>query len=158
GPPMAPDELADHLRGRLHLVPRYRQKLSMPPLQTGRPLWVDDPAFDLEDHVFTAELPPPGDDEQLEAFAAKIFSRQLDRMRPLWEMRQVTGLPDNRFALVFKTHHAMIDGIAGVDIGQVVLDLEADPPEIPHPQEAWRAQPEPSPLGLLVAGGFGAVR
>src|SRR5215831_19537929 len=65
GPPMAPEELADHLRGRLHLVPRYRQKLSMPPLQTGRPLWVDDPAFDLEDHVFTAELPAPGDDDQL---------------------------------------------------------------------------------------------
>jgi WS/DGAT/MGAT family acyltransferase len=158
GPPMAPEELMDHLRGRLHLVPRYRQKLSMPPLGTGRPLWVDDQAFDLEDHVYTAELPPPGDEGQLEHFAARIFSRQLDRMRPLWEMWQVTGLADGRFALVFKTHHAMIDGIAGVDIGQVVLDLTPDLPQTPHPEEAWTAQPEPSPVGLLAAGAIGAAR
>ncbi len=152
GPAPSADELMDHLRGRLHLVPRYRQKLSTPPLQSGRPLWIDDPAFDLEDHVFIADLAAPGEYPQLQALTARIYSRQLDRMRPLWELWLITGLHHGRFALVFKTHHAMIDGIAGIDMAQVICDLSPDPPDLPHPVEAWKAKPEPSAIGLLTAG------
>ena len=108
---------------RLHLVPRYRQKLAFPPLETGRPLWVDDPSFNLEYHVRHTALPRPGSEEQLLRLAARIFSQQLDRSKPLWEMWLVEGLEDGRFALISKTHHALVDGIAGVDLATVLFDL-----------------------------------
>src|ERR671929_829223 len=115
GPPPPFAEFLDSLRGRLHLVPRYRQKLSVPPAGTGRPLWVDDPSFDIEYHVRHTALPRPGSEDQLLRLAGRIFSQQLDRARPLWELWLVEGLADGRLAVVSKTHHAMIDGIAGVD-------------------------------------------
>ena len=114
GPPPALRRTSlDHIRARLHLVPRYRQKLAFPPLETGRPLWVDDPSFNLEYHVRHTALPEPGSEEQLRSLAARIFSQQLDRAKPLWEMWLVQGLEGNRFALISKTHHALVDGISG---------------------------------------------
>ena len=91
GPPPAYDAFCDHIRGRLHLVPRYRQKLAVPPLQTGRPLWVDDASFNLEYHVRHTALPAPGSEEQLCALAARVHSQQLDRSKPLWEVWLVAG-------------------------------------------------------------------
>ena len=144
GPPPAYGELADALRERLHLVPRYRQKLAVPPPGAGRPVWVDDPAFDLELHVRHTALPRPGDHASLLALAARVFSEPLDRRRSLWEIWLVEGLAENAFALISKTHHAMIDGIAGVDLAQALLDVSPVPAEVPHPGEPWRPAPEPS--------------
>src|SRR3712207_5747237 len=98
GPVPAMEEFLDSLRGRLHLVPRYRQKLAVPPLDSGRPLWVDDPDFNLEYHVRHTALPSPGSSEQLRNLAARIFSQQLDRSRPLWEVWMVENLHDGGWA------------------------------------------------------------
>ncbi|MCW3048323.1 MAG: wax ester/triacylglycerol synthase family O-acyltransferase, partial [Solirubrobacterales bacterium] len=123
GPPPPFEDFLDSLRSRLHLVPRYRQKLSVPPLESGRPLWVDDPSFNIEYHVRQTALPKPGHENQLLSLAARVFSQQLDRCKPLWEMWLVEGIDGDRFALISKTHHALIDGISGVDLAQVMFDL-----------------------------------
>ncbi|HEY6398966.1 MAG TPA: wax ester/triacylglycerol synthase domain-containing protein, partial [Solirubrobacteraceae bacterium] len=112
GPPPEFTEYLDHVRSRLHLVPRYRQKLATPPLEAGRPLWVDDASFNLEYHVRHSALPEPGTEEQLLRMVARIASQQLDRSRPLWESWLVEGLSDDRFALIFKTHHSLVDGVS----------------------------------------------
>ena len=126
GPAPAYDEFLDSIRARLHYVPRYRQRLVFPPAGTGRPLWADDRDFNLEFHVRHTALPAPGSDEQLENLAAQVFSQQLDHSKPLWELWLVEGLANGDFALLSKSHHAMIDGIAGVDIGTVLFDLSPD--------------------------------
>jgi WS/DGAT/MGAT family acyltransferase len=158
GPPPPYTDVLDSLRERLHLVPRYRQKLAVPPAGTGRPLWVDDPNFSIEYHVRHTALPAPGSEDQLLRLAGRIYSQQLDRSKPLWEVWMVEGLADGGFALLTKTHHALIDGIAGVDIAQVIFDLTPVPMEIPHPDEAWEPAPEPSSAEILSAGARDLVR
>jgi WS/DGAT/MGAT family acyltransferase len=158
GPPPEFEEFLDSLRARLHLVPRYRQKLAEAPLQTGRPLWVDDPNFNLEYHVRETALPEPGSEEQLTRLTARVFSQQLDRSKPLWETWLVEGLQGDRFALISKTHHALIDGIAGVDLAQVLFDLTPVPQEIPHPDEAWKPSREPSAAGMVAGEITGLAR
>src|SRR5215469_12234282 len=127
GPPPEFADYLDHIRGRLHLVPRYRQKLAYPPLETGRPLWVDDPTFNMEYHVRNTALPAPGTEEQLWRLAGRIVSQQLDKAKPLWEMWLVEGLEGGRFALLTKTHHSLVDGVSGVDLATVLFDLESTP-------------------------------
>jgi WS/DGAT/MGAT family acyltransferase len=158
GPAPPYEELLDSLRMRLHLVPRYRQKLSVPPAATGRPLWVDDPSFSIEYHVRRTALPRPGSEEQLLLLTGRIFSQQLDRSKPLWEIWLVEGLDDGGFALITKTHHALIDGVAGVDLAQVMFDLGPVPADIPHPDEPWQPEPEPTPTQVLAAGALGLLR
>src|SRR3712207_1194702 len=104
GPPLDCDDLARHIEARLHLVPRYRQKIAPAPLQSGRPLWIDDPCFNLDYHVRHTSLPRPGTTEQLRKLAGRVFSQRLDRSKPLWEMWLVEGLEDDRIAIVNKTH------------------------------------------------------
>jgi diacylglycerol O-acyltransferase len=157
GPPPPFDELLDSLRERLHLVPRYRQKLRVPPAGTGRPLWVDDPTFNIEYHVRHTALPKPGTERQLLLLTGRIFSQQLDRARPLWEVWMVEGLDDGGFALISKSHHAMIDGIAGIDIAQVLFDLSPAPADIPHPDRAWQPARSPSSAEVLAAGTMGLL-
>jgi diacylglycerol O-acyltransferase len=157
GPAPPFDEFLDHIRGRLHLVPRYRQKLAMPPLETGRPLWVDDPDFNLEYHVRHTALPAPGSEEQLFLLASRIASQQLDRSKPLWETWLVEGLNDGRFALISKTHHALVDGIAGVDLASVLFDAEREPSPPDTDLEPWRPEAQPSPAELVLAGARGIV-
>ena len=152
GPPPDLDTVTELLRARLHLVPRYRQKLAYPPAGSGRPLWVDDPDFNLEYHVRQTALPAPGSEEQLFNLASRVFSQQLDRSKPLWELWVVEGLADRGFALISKTHHAMVDGISGVDIATVLFDLEPVPREIDHPDEAWTPERAPGTVDLLAAG------
>ncbi len=152
GPPPAFDDFADHVRGRLHLVPRYRQKLAVPPLETGRPLWVDDASFNLEYHLRHTALPGPGSEDQLRALASRIHSQRLDRTKPLWELWLVQGLDDGRWGLISKTHHAVVDGVAGVDLATVLFDLEPVPPPLPHEGEPWVPQPEPSAVSLAARG------
>src|SRR5919199_309914 len=137
GPPPAYEDFLTQIRSRLHLVPRYRQRLAFPPLETGRPLWVDDANFNLVYHVRHTALPAPGDETQLRALAARIHSQQLDRSRPLWETWLVQGLEGNRFALISKTHHALVDGISGVDLVTVLFDASPVPEPVPHEGEPW---------------------
>lgn len=158
GPAPSYEELVGHIANRLHLVPRYRQKLAVPPLETGRPIWIDDVNFRLEYHLRHAALPAPGSEEQLRDLAARVHSQPLDRAKPLWEISLVEGLQDGRFALVSKTHHALVDGIAGVDLVTVLFDFIADIPAVKAPVKPWSPQPEPSPAQLAMRGITGLVR
>jgi WS/DGAT/MGAT family acyltransferase len=149
----APDyvEFRAHIESRLHLVPRFRQKLRFVPFNLGRPVWVDDPNLNLSYHIRHTSLPPPGNDEQLKRLAARIFSQQLDRSKPLWEIWLVEGLEDDRFALVSKSHHCLVDGVSGVDITTVLFDLEPAPAEPPESPPDWLPSPEPSESELLAS-------
>jgi diacylglycerol O-acyltransferase len=146
------DELLARLDARLHLVPRYRQRLAHTPLDRGRPVWIDDPAFRLALHVRHAALPPPGGRDQLFALLARIFSTQLDRRRPLWELWLVEGLRDGGFAFIFKTHHAVIDGAAGADLATVISDLTGPDDERLVGESGWTPARSPSLPGLLALG------
>jgi WS/DGAT/MGAT family acyltransferase len=158
GPSPARDDLLDVLRSRLHRVPRYRQKVAFPPAGAGRPLWVDDAAFEVEDHLRHTALPPPGSESELLDLAARIFSEPLDRSRPLWELWLVDGLAGGRFAIVSKTHHAVIDGVAGVELAQLLFDPGPLSGDVEHPAEPWRPAPEPTGSRLLAAGARGLAR
>jgi WS/DGAT/MGAT family acyltransferase len=158
GPPPAYADFLDQIRGRLHLVPRYRQRLAVPPLETGRPVWADDPSFNLEYHVRHTALPEPGDEPQLLLLAARIFSQRLDRAKPLWETWFVEGLEGNRFALISKSHHALIDGISGVDLLTVLFDISPVPQTVEAPGGEWQPAPEPSTPELVAAGVRGLVK
>ena len=158
GPPPAHEDFRDGLESRLHLIPRYRQKLKFPRFEMGRPFWVDDPRFNLDYHVRQTALPAPGTDEQLRQLAGRIYSQRLDRSKPLWELWVVHGLTDNRFAMISKTHHAMVDGVSGVDIATVLFDLSPIPPEDPPPAQGWTPHPEPSQVELVAEGVKGLVK
>ena len=158
GPPPSTRELLEQIRMRLHLVPRYRHKLASTPIDSGRPVWVDDPSFNLDYHIRHTALPSPGGWEQLCALTARIFSQQLDRSKPMWEMWLIEGLEDDRFALITKTHHSLVDGIAGVDLATVLFDLSPEPPPVRSSGRAWQPRPEPGTAELVAAGLRGAVR
>lgn len=154
GEPPSHREVLEALEERLHLVPRYRQKLRGVPFDQGRPVWVDDPHFNLGYHVRHSALPAPGSDEQLAALAARLVAVPLDRHKPLWEMHLVEGLaPDGdgepRFALIAKTHHALVDGVSGVDITSVLFATAPEPMPVAAPAEAWTPRPLPSDVQLL---------
>jgi WS/DGAT/MGAT family acyltransferase len=142
------DEFVSALERRLHLVPRYRQKLARPPLGQARPVWVDDTHFNAAYHIRHTALPAPAGEEELRRMAGRVFSLPLDRAKPLWELWLVERVGEDRFALISKTHHALVDGVSGVDIATVLFDLEPDPPQ-PDPPPAWYPRPEPSPASLL---------
>jgi diacylglycerol O-acyltransferase len=142
------DKLANLIETRMSLVPRYRQKIKSVPGHLASPVWVDDADFDLSYHVRRSALPRPGSDDQLHELVARVQSRPLDRHRPLWEMYLVEGLVDNRFAIITKTHHAMVDGISAIDIGQVILDVTPVPREVP--EDLWMPRPEPAAATLVL--------
>jgi WS/DGAT/MGAT family acyltransferase len=157
GPPPKYVDLVEHVRGRLGQVPRFRQRLVVPPLEAGRPLWADDVNFNLTYHIRHSALPAPGGEDELRRLAGRVFSQQLDRSKPLWELWLVQGLERDRFAILTKTHHAMVDGISGVDIGTVLFDLEPAPASAPV-EDNWVPQSEPSTTELVArAATDGAV-
>jgi WS/DGAT/MGAT family acyltransferase len=158
GPPPAFDELVAYVERRLHLVPRYRQRIAHGPLDRGRPLWVDDEHFRLDCHVHHAALRAPGGRGELLELVGRVFSTALDRSRPLWELWLVEGLEQRGFALIFKTHHAVADGIATVDLASVLLDSERAPPAAADGVAAWRPDPAPGALELAAIGAAGVVR
>src|SRR3954451_15428865 len=129
GPAPAYDDFVERIAGGLHLVPRYRRRLAYPPFGASRPVWVDDPHFNPGYHVRHTALPAPAGEEELRRLAGRVFSQPLDRAKPLWEIWLVEQVGDDAFALVSKTHHALVDGVSGVDLTTVLFDLEADPPE-----------------------------
>jgi WS/DGAT/MGAT family acyltransferase len=152
GPAPGYDRLLEHILSRLHLVPRYRQRLAAVPLGQGRPVWTDDPHFNPRYHIRHTGLPAPADDAELKQLAGRIFSQRLDRSKPLWELWLVQQMAGERFAVIAKTHHALVDGISGVDITTVLFDTSSDgygPTRPPRPPVPWVPRPLPSPAKLL---------
>jgi diacylglycerol O-acyltransferase / wax synthase len=149
GSPPPYDELLEAIERRLGLVPRYRQRLAFVPFGQGRPRWVDDPHLNLRYHVRSTALPAPGSEQQLKDLAGRVFSQQLDRDKPLWEIWLVDGLEGDRFAMLSKTHHALVDGISGVDIMSVLFDTSPEPSTPTDTGERWLPRPLPSSAQLL---------
>ena len=149
GRPPSHEQLLEALESRLHLVPRYRQRLASVPMGQGRPVWVDDPHFNAAYHVRHTALPSPGTEDQLMRMTGRVFSQALDRSRPLWEVWLVEGLAGDRFALLSKTHHALVDGVSGVDILTVLFDTSPEPMPVAAPEHEWTARPLPSRAQLL---------
>jgi diacylglycerol O-acyltransferase len=147
GGPLTYEDLARLVNQRIHLVPRFRQKVVIPPFGAGRPVWVDDDGFDLTFHLRRAALPAPGSRRELAEFVQRVQSRPLDRTKPLWEIYLIEGLEDGYVAVLSKSHHAMIDGISGMDIASVMFDFTPDTQQI-HPPGPWQPEPPPSPVGL----------
>ncbi len=156
GPPPDFQDIRELIRSRLHRVPRYRQKLAVPPASLGRQRWADDPHFNLDYHVRHTGLPAPGDMERLQRLVARIFSQRLDRTKPLWELWVVEGLDGGRWAIISKTHHALVDGLSGVDLVTTLFDLTPEPPA-PEPPDPWQPHPEPSAAQLVAGALTGAA-
>ena len=148
GPPPPFVDIVAMVDAKLDLVPRYRQKVKFVPLELGRPVWVDDPHFNIEYHLRHTALPSPGGESELRKLVGRVMSQQLDRSKPLWEIWVVEGLEDGRWAMLSKTHHALVDGVAGTDLLAVVMDLS---PETTRPEHSeWVPRPMPSGLDLMV--------
>jgi diacylglycerol O-acyltransferase len=144
-----PQELVAHIESRLHLVPRYRQRLAFVPYGQGRPVWADDPHFNPRYHIRHAALPKPADEKALKQLAGRLFSQRLDRSKPLWEIWLVERMAGERFALIAKTHHALVDGISGVDITTVLFDTAPNPVPSSRAPLPWTAKPLPGQAKLL---------
>ena len=142
GPAPTSDEFDAFIAGKLPLVPHYRQKVRIPPAQLGRPVWVDDPHFNLGYHVRHTALAQPGGEAELRTLVGRVMSQRLDRDKPLWELWKVEGLEDGHWALVSKTHHCMVDGVSGTDLLTVLLDRQPEPS--PPAPDNWRPEPEPT--------------
>jgi diacylglycerol O-acyltransferase / wax synthase len=148
GPPPSYESVRAMVESKLPLVPRYRQKVRFVPLGLGRPIWVDDPHFNLIYHVRHTALPSPGGNEELRNLVGRVMAQQLDRSKPLWEMWIVEGLDAGRWALISKVHHCMVDGVSGTDLLAVMLDQarDASPPET---SKNWHPRPEPTSAQVL---------
>ncbi len=147
-PPPAFADVRAMVDAKLDLVPRYRQKVRFVPFELGRPVWVDDPHFNLEYHLRHTALPSPGGEDELRKLVGRVMAQQLDRTKPLWEIWVVEGLEDDRWAILAKTHHALVDGVSGTDLLAAIMDLS---PDAPHPATSrWTPRPEPSALQLVV--------
>src|SRR3954453_12247608 len=145
GPSPPFEELERMVASKLALVPRYRQQVRFVPLGLGRPVWVDDPHFNLSYHLRHTALPAPGTDAVLRRTAARIFAQHLDRTKPLWEIWMVEGLSDDRWALLSKVHHCMVDGVSATDLMTVMFDdAPAAAPDL------WEPEPEPTGMELAV--------
>jgi WS/DGAT/MGAT family acyltransferase len=142
------EALVELVSRRISLVQRYRQKVRGVPGKLANPVWVDDEDFDITYHVRRSALPRPGSLDQLRELVGRVQSRQLDRNRPLWEIYLVEGLADGRFAIITKTHHAMVDGISAIDIGTLILDSTIEPRQIPD--DGWIPRREPTSVSLVV--------
>jgi WS/DGAT/MGAT family acyltransferase len=143
------DDIRDQVSARLDALPRMRRRLAAVPLDVDRPYWVDDPDFDIARHVREVPLPPPGDEDALRRLAGELLSQVLPRDRPLWDLVFVTGLDGGRVGLVERVHHALVDGVSGVELATLLLDLEPDAP--PAHGSAWAPDPAPDGESLLAA-------
>jgi diacylglycerol O-acyltransferase / wax synthase len=156
GPPPTMEELAQLVEGKMHQIPRYRQRVRSVPLELGRPVWADDPQFDLGYHLRRTALPRPGDDAAFCALMGRLMSQELDRDRPLWETWLVEGLEGGTWALICKVHHCLVDGVAGTELLEVLLDLEPTT-ELAAPVP-WEPAPEPSGTVRVLGAWAGLAR
>ena len=147
GPQPAFSDVVSMVRGKLPLVPRYRQVVSFVPFDLGRPVWVDDPHFNISYHLRQTALPAPGGEEELRRLVGRVMSQQLDRTKPLWEIWVVQGLEDGRWAMMSKTHHCMVDGVSGTDLLAITLDVSPEGSD-PVPDD-WQPQTPPSKADLV---------
>ena len=147
GPPPSRSDLMRGVQSKLHLVPRYRQKVRFPPLRVGPPVWIDDVHFNLEYHVRRTALASPGGEAELKTLVGRVMSQQLDRNKPLWEMWVAEGLGGGRWALISKVHHCMVDGVSATDLLSVLLDSEREP--LPGTAPPWTPAREPSVAELV---------
>jgi diacylglycerol O-acyltransferase len=154
GPPPPFEELRSMVEGKLHLTPRYRQKVRFVPLGMGEPVWVDDPHFNIDYHLRHTAVPSPGAEEQLRATAARVFSQHLDRSKPLWEIWMVEGLEGDRWALLSKVHHCMVDGVAATDMMSLMFGEGSEQGN----GDGWHADPEPSGVDLIAYSARHRVR
>ena len=138
----------EQLAARMHLLPRYRQRVLFPPFLVSHPVWVDDPAFDLENHVEEVRIPEDSDHQVLARAAAEAYGGMLDRNRPLWKGILLRGIPGHT-AIVWKVHHAMVDGVSGVDLSMVLSDFSPTDELPAPPAETWAPKPLPDSLSLL---------
>ena len=141
-------ELAELLLERLHLLPRYRQKVVFPPFGVAHPTWEDDPDFDIQNHIEEADLPAPGDDRVLSEFGGEIYAPPLDRAHPLWKMVILRGRPDGTTPIIWKVHHAMVDGVSGVDLMMVMHDLSPET-DAAASSQSWQPHPLPNVTSQL---------
>ncbi|GAA0504684.1 diacylglycerol O-acyltransferase [Paractinoplanes deccanensis] len=148
GPAPGQAEFTEAIRGRLALVPRYRQKVRRVPFNLGRPVWADDPDFDLDFHLRRTALPAPGDDDALERLIGRVMSQRLDRERPLWEDWLIEGLPEGRWALLSKVHHCMLDGVGGNELYRLICDTRPEPRR-PVP-DTWQPAPATATVDLTL--------
>ena len=155
GPPPTHAELAACFEAKLHLVPRYRQKVRLLPWNLGLPLWVDDRHFNLDYHLRRTAIPAPGGRQELHNLVGRVMSQHLDRARPLWEVWAVEGLEDGCWGFVSKVHHAMVDGVAATDLMSVIFD--AQPNAKPVAAAPWRPERELSSIELLGHAVAGAL-
>jgi diacylglycerol O-acyltransferase / wax synthase len=140
-------DLVRVISSRLHLAPRFRQKVAFPPLGSARPVWIDDANFDLDFHMRRAALPAPGSRKELIDYVQRVISRPLDRTKPLWELYLIEGMQDGLAAILTKVHHAMVDGMAAIDLASAIFDFSPEPQVLTPPP--WRPETEPSRVDLL---------
>jgi WS/DGAT/MGAT family acyltransferase len=142
------DRIRAHIASKLQYIPRYRQRLAYVP-HNRAPVWVDDDGFNFDYHVRHTSLPRPGTDEQLKRLAGRIVGQQLDRNKPMWELWVAEGLDQNRFAIIAKIHHCMIDGLSGVDLTTILLNVI--PSSEIEDAPTWKPRPAPTGTQLAVA-------
>jgi WS/DGAT/MGAT family acyltransferase len=156
GPEPAFEDIVAMIESKLSLVPRYRRVVQHVPLELGRPVWVDDPHFNIDYHIRHTALPSPGGEAELRRLVGRVMSQPLDRSKPLWEIWVVQGLEDGHWAVLCKTHHAMVDGVSGTDLLALVMDLS---PETTTPVlDDWKADPAPSGFGLAAQASIDLLR
>lgn len=146
GPSPKQEEIESMVSSKLHLVPRYRQRIRFTPFELGRPVWCDDPHFNLRYHVRHTALPAPGSEEQLQMMVGRAMSQQLDRTKPLWELWVIEGLEDGTWALLMKIHHCLADGVAATDLLSALLDEKRSQKHPPAPE--WEPENQPTPRQL----------
>src|SRR3990172_4509646 len=143
------DTFVESVASKLHLVPRYRQRVVSPPFNVGRPTWEYDPNFDIRRHIHRVRIEQPGTDSQLADLAAKLYAGRLDREKPLWELYLVEGLEGGRTGMIAKTHHCLVDGVSGIELLMVTLDVSQNPAPPPPPSGPYNPPALPNPLSLL---------
>src|SRR5918995_6375072 len=150
------ERLIGLIRDRIAYVPRYRQRVRGVPARVAGPVWVDDENFDLTFHVRRSALPRPGTPDELREFVGRVMSRRLDRSRPLWEVYLVEGLERGRFAVFSKAHQVLVDGVETLDLGQLILDDQAEPPE--STRDEWVPHRRPSAVSLVTGAVSDSLR
>jgi diacylglycerol O-acyltransferase len=146
------EQFVQNIASKIHLIPRYQQRAVPAPFNLGHPTWEWDPDFDLHRHVMRVKLDPPGTDAQLLELSARLFEGMLDRNKPLWEIYQVEGIEGNRTAMVSKVHHCLVDGVSGIELLMIVLDVSPNPAPPPSaPVTNTRPAIPPSTSRLLDA-------
>ena len=155
GPAPSYGDVVRLLLGKIAKVPRYRQRVQTLPLNFARPMWVDDVHFQILYHVRHTAVPRPGNADQVRNLAGRVLGHRMDMTKPLWELWLVEGLENDRWAIINKVHHALVDGVAGTDLMELVFDVD---PDAPHPEPVdWVPRRPPSAASVLVRSAADAV-